>query len=235
MDSWFCFPTILAALGKHLPVICMGKDMPTILYQYKGKRMRLSKLYSLLRKRPGKAKILTSAMVETKEGHQVKIVFVRNRNKKRQWLGIVSTDVTLPDEEIVRIYGKRWDIEVFFKMMKHYLNLERETQLRDYDGMLAHITIVMSRYIFLAFEQRCHDDPRTLGSLFFAYSDEMKDLSLVEALQRILSLAMKKIRSAGIVTEDVALALVDSIMNIAIDMLQTGQRLFRNNIVIATN
>jgi hypothetical protein len=235
MDSWFCFPTILAALGKHLPVICMGKDMPTILYQYKGKRMRLSKLYSLLRKRPGKAKILTSAMVETKEGHQVKIVFVRNRNKKRQWLGIVSTDVTLPDEEIVRIYGKRWDIEVFFKMMKHYLNLERETQLRDYDGMVAHITIAMSRYIFLAFEQRCHDDPRTLGSLFFAYSDEMKDLSLVEALQRILSLAMKKIRSAGIVTEDVALALVDSIMNIAIDMLQTGQRLFRNNIVIATN
>jgi len=235
MDSWFCFPTILAALGKHLPVICMGKDMPTILYQYKGKRVRLSKLYSLLRKRPGKAKILTSAVVETKEGQQVKIVFVRNRNKKRQWLGIVSTDVTLPDEEIVRIYGKRWDIEVFFKMMKHYLNLERETQLRDYDGMVAHITIVMSRYIFLAFEQRCHDDPRTLGSLFFACSDEMKDLSLVEALQRILSLAMKKIRSAGIVTEDVALALVDSIMNIAIDMLQTGQRLFQNNIAIAAN
>jgi len=235
MDSWFCFPAILAALGKHLPVICMAKDMPTILYQYKGKRVRLSRLYSLLRKRPGKAKILTSVVVETKEGQQVKIVFVRNRNKKRQWLGIVSTDVTLPDEEIVRIYGKRWDIEVFFKMMKHYLNLERETQLRDYDGMVAHITIAMSRYIFLAFEQRCHDDPRTLGSLFFACSDEMKDLGLVEALQRILSLAMEKIRSAGIVTEDVALALVDSIMNIAVDMLQTGQRLFRNNNVIATN
>ena len=235
MDSWFCFPTILATLGKHLPVICMAKDMPTILYQYKGKQVRLSKLYSLLRKRPGKAKILTSAVVETKEGQQVKIVFVRNRNKKRQWLGIVSTDITLPDEEIVRIYGKRWDIEVFFKMMKHYLNLERETQLRDYDGMVAHITIAMSRYIFLAFEQRCHDDPRTLGSLFFVCSDEMKDLSLVEALQRILGLAMEKIRSAGIVTEDVALALVDSIMAVAIDMLQTGQRSFRNNSVMAAS
>lgn len=235
MDSWFCFPSILAALGKHLPVICMGKDMPTILYRHKGKWVRLSKLYSLLRKRPGKAKILTSVVVETREGQQVKIVFVRNRNKKRQWLGIVSTDTELSDEEIVRIYGKRWDIEVFFKMMKHYLNLERKTQLRDYDGMIAHITIAMSRYIFLAFEQRCHDDPRTLGSLFFACSDEMKDLSLVEALQRILSLAMDKIRSAGIVTEDVVLALVDSIMNTAIDMLQTGQRLLQNNSVITTN
>ena len=229
MDSWFCFPTLLARLGQHVPVICMAKDMPTIFYRYKGQWVKLSKLYSLLRKRPGKAKILTSVVTETKKGQKVKIVFVRHRHKKRQWLAILSTRIDLLDEEIVRIYGKRWDIEVFFKMMKHYLNLEREAQLRDYDGMIGHITIAMSRYIFLAFEQRCHDDPRTLGTLFFACSDEMQDLSLVEALQRLLSLAMEKIRSAGVVTEDVALALVDSVMSIAIDMLQTGQRLFRNN------
>ena len=46
---------------------------------------------------------------------------------------------------------------------------------------------------------------------------------------------MEKIRSAGIVTEDVALALVDSIMDIAIDMLQTGQRVFQNNSVMAAS
>jgi len=140
----------------------------------------------------------------------------------------------LPDEEIVRIYGKRWDIEVFFKMMKHYLNLEREAQLRDYDGMIGHITIAMSRYIFLAFEQRGHDDPRTLGTLFFACSDEMKDLSMVEALQRLLSLAMEKIRSVGIVAENVILALVDTVMGVAVDMLQSSQRLFQNNNAIVT-
>ncbi|MBU1413958.1 transposase, partial [Myxococcota bacterium] len=229
MDSWFCFPVILCTLGQYLPVICMAKDMKTVLYQHKGQWVRLSKLYRLLRKRPGKAKILSSAVVETKQGQEVKIVFVRNRNKKRQWLAIISTDTSLANEEIIRIYGKRWDIEVFFKMMKHYLNLERETQLRDYDGMVAHITIAMSRYIFLSFEQRNHDDPRTLGSLFFACSDEMEDLSLVEALRRILSLAMEKIRSTGIVAEDIALSLVDSIMSIAIDMVQTGQRLLRNS------
>jgi len=57
----------------------------------------------------------------------------------------------------------------------------------------------------------------------------------MEARQLILSLSMEKIRSAGIVAEDVALAFVDSIMNIAIDMLQKGQRFFRNNSVIAIN
>ena len=235
MDSWFCFPAILATLGKHLPVICMAKDMKTVLYQYKGQRVRLSKLYSLLRKRPGKARILTSAVVKTKQGQKVKIVFVRNRNKKRQWLAIISTDTLVSNEDIVRIYGKRWDIEVFFKMMKHYLKLERETQLRDYDGMVAHITIAMSRYIFLSFEQRSHDDPRTLGSLFFACSDEMEDLSFIDALQRILSLAIAKIRSAGVVAEDIALSLVDSIMSVAVDMIQTGQRLLRNNSIVTVH
>lgn len=235
MDSWFCFPTLLAKLGKHLPVICMAKDMPKVFYRYNGQWMQLSRLYGLLRKRPGKAKILTSVVTETKKGQKVKMVFVRHRHKKRQWLAILSTRTDLPDEEIVRIYGKRWDIEVFFKMMKHYLNLEREAQLRDYDGMVGHITIAMSRYIFLSFEQRCHDDPRTLGTLFFACSNEMKDLSLIDALQRLLTLAMEKIRSAGIVAEDIALALVDMVMGTAIDIIQTGQRLFRNNCVITVD
>ncbi len=68
MDSWFCFPALLARLGKHLPVICMAKDIPKIFYRHKGQWVRLGRLYSLLRKRPGKAKILTSVVVETKKG-----------------------------------------------------------------------------------------------------------------------------------------------------------------------
>ncbi|MCW5213588.1 transposase, partial [Desulfobulbus sp. TB] len=152
MDSWFCFPSILATPGQHVPVICMTKDMKSILYRYKGQRVRLSKLYTLLKKRPGDASLLTSVTTETTKGQFVKIVFVRHRHYRRKWLAILSADVELADDEIVRIYGRRWDIEVFFKMMKRCLNLEREVQLRDYDGLIGHITIVMSRYIFLSFE-----------------------------------------------------------------------------------
>ena len=39
-------------------------------------------------------------------------------------------------------------IEVFFKMAKHHLNLEKEIEVRDYSGMIGHITITMVRYIF---------------------------------------------------------------------------------------
>jgi hypothetical protein len=234
MDSWFAFPSFLATLGKHLPVICMAKDIPKVLYRHQGQWLTLGRLFAALKKRPGKARIPASVVVTTAKGQQVKVVFVRHRHK-REWLAILSTKTGLADEEIVRIYGKRWDIEVFFKMMKHHLNLERETQLRDFDGIIGHITIIMSRYIFLAFEQRCHDDPRTLGSLFFACCEEQKDLSLAEAMQRLLTLALEKVRNAGTIAEDAILTVVDAVMSLAIDMLRTGKRLSCINNITTTS
>ena len=227
MDSWFCWPAILAKLGRHLPVICMAKNMPKVFYRHEGQWVTLGKLYSRIRKRPGKARILASVVVETVKKQQVKMVFVRHRHKI-DWLAIVSTKTALPAEEIVRIYGKRWDIEVFFKMLKQHLNLEKEAQLRDYDGIVGHTTIVMIRYIFLAVEQRCHDDQRTIGGLFFACSKEIRDLSLIEALQRLLALVLDKVRSSGTFAEDVVIAMIDAIMGAAVEFIQSSRRLMKN-------
>lgn len=219
MDSWFAFPAVVQTLSRYRPVICMLKDMPNNLYRHKNVYVRLGELYRRMKKKTGKAKILSDVVVETKDGLQVKIVFVRHR-QKRGWLAILSTDIDLSAEEIVRLYGKRWDIEVFFKMAKHYLKLEKEVQLRDYDGLIGHATIVMMRYLFLSFEQRLHDDPRTLGTLFYACADEMKDLSTLEALQRIMKLALDKVRAAGELAEDVIIKILDAVMSVAIDMLK---------------
>ena len=227
MDSWFCWPAILAKLGRHLPVICMAKNMPKVFYRYQDKWITLGTLYGHLKKRPGKARIIASVIVETKHEQKIKIVFVRHRHK-RDWLAIVSTDIKLADNEIVRIYGKRWDIEVFFKMMKHHLNLEKEAQLRDYDGIIGHTTIAMVRYIFLAFEQRCHEDPKTIGSLFFACCEEIKDLSLFEAMQRLLALALEKVRSSGEFAEEVIVAMLDAIMGAAVEFIQKSRALSMN-------
>lgn len=233
MDSWFCWPKILAKLGEHLPVISMAKDMPKVFYNHQGQWVRLSALYTRIRKRRGRARILASIVVETVQKQKVKIVFVRHRHK-RDWLAIISTKIDLSAEEIVRIYGKRWDIEVFFKMTKHHLNLEREAQLRDFDGIIGHTTIAMVRYIFLAIEQRCHDDQKTIGGLFFACSEEIKDLSLLEALQRLLTFVFDKIRSSGEFAEDVVIAMIDAIMGAAIKFIQTSRRLAANSNLVST-
>ncbi len=223
MDSWFCFASLILKLSAHVPVICMVKDIASNFYRYQGHLVHLGELYRRVKKRPGKAKIIASVIVPMENGPRVKIVFVRNRNG-RGWLAVLSTNIALPAEEIIRIYGKRWDIEVFFKMAKHHLNLEREVQLRDYDGLVAHTSLVFSRYMFLALEQRFHDDPRSIGSLYHACCSEIGDLTLVDALQRILALALDAVRQSGEFAEAVVLAMVDAIMGAALGMIKSLQK-----------
>ena len=187
MDSWFGMPSIISRLHKHLPVICMVKNTPKIHYGFAGMRLPLKAIYGLVSKKPGKAKLLASTLVTLNDGLPAKLVFVRNRNSN-DWLALLSTDTELPDEKVVELYGKRWDIEVFFKATKQHLNLENGIQARDFDSIIAHTTIVMMRYVFLALLKRRQDDPRTLGLLFYRCCQELEDLTFIEALRRVQTL-----------------------------------------------
>jgi hypothetical protein len=101
-------------------------------------------LRSLLGKGP-----LGSVNVETACGLPVKLVFVQNRNRRREWLVVLSTDLSLDDTEIIRIYGMRWGIETFFKFTKSHLKLGKEFQGRSFDLLVSHTTIVFSRYLVM--------------------------------------------------------------------------------------
>lgn len=139
---------IITKLSAHRPVICMLKRMKNVYYTWRGEKINLASLYRRVKKRRGKARILASVLVTIAPDKMVKIVFVRDRRKK-DWLALLSTDIDLADTEVVRIYGKRWDIEVFFKMSKQYLQLETGVQIRNFDGLIAHTTITLMRYLFL--------------------------------------------------------------------------------------
>jgi hypothetical protein len=216
MDSWFGMPKIIKDLRQHINVICMVKRTPTILYKFRGKWTTLDGIYRQIKKRPGRAKILGNALVEMKYGGEAKLVFVRNRDNS-DWLAILTTDINLPDEEVVRIYGKRWDIEVFFKMCKQHLGLEKGVQTRDFDSQIAHTSIVMIRFMFLALEQRRQDDPRTFGSMFRACCEEMRDLDFMAALKRILDLAVDRLRSSGEYAEQTYSSMIAEVFGAAID------------------
>ena len=108
--------------------------------------------------------------------------------KSSNWLAILSTDCTLSDQEIIRIYGMRWDIEVFFKTTKSLLKLQKEFQGRSYDSLISHTTIVFARYIVLSWQNRCSTDQRTLGGMFYELCDEISDLDWAIALQQLIEL-----------------------------------------------
>ena len=214
MDSWFMMPATIKVLAEHIDVIGMVKKTPKIYYDYMGERVDIKTIYRRLKKRRGKAKILGSTQVGLKNGPTAKLIFVRDKRKK-DWLAILSTNTMLSDENIVRIYGKRWDIEVFFKMAKQHLKLTKEIQCRDFDALIAHTTIVFMRYMFLAYQSRIQTDHRTFGELFYACCDEVKDISFIEALHRILILAVDWLRKTGSFCEKTAAALIDAIISTA--------------------
>ena len=157
-------------------------------YFVDGKRVSLNDLYRLAAPVQGNKGVLRSIQTTQANGVAVKIVFVRNRNKKSEWLAILSTDCTLNDQEIIRIYGMRWDIEVFFKTTKSLLKLQKEFQCRSYDSLTSHTTIVFSRYIVLSWQNRCSTDERTLGGMFYELCDEISDLDWAIALQQLIEL-----------------------------------------------
>jgi hypothetical protein len=139
-----------------------------------------------------------------------KLVYVRNRQKRKDWIALVSTDISLSEEEIIALYGKRWDIEVFFKVCKSYLKLTGEFQQLSYDALTAHTTIVMIRYMILSVEKRRQEDPRSLGELFFHGFDEVSDIQFEQALLFIMELL------ADILT-DVDIGLTDQQMELILD------------------
>lgn len=215
MDSWFTMPATVTALAEHIDVIGMVKKSSKIFYRYNGHNMHLMAIYGKLKKRRGQAKILAGTLIQLKDGREAKLVFVRDKRKK-DWLALLSTDITLTDADVVRIYGKRWDIEVFFKMAKQHLKLAKEIQCRDFDALIAHTSIVFMRYMFLVYQCRIETDHRTFGDLFYFCCDEVSDISFIEALYRILTLAADQLKKLGNFCEKTASAFFDAIMDTAL-------------------
>jgi hypothetical protein len=200
MDSWFTtepFVKSLSDLGQD--VIGMVKDMKQ-RYYYNGHLYTLPQLAKIAMDRSNN-RLYRSLMVRTRKHHlPVRIVFVKNRNKKSELLYILSTDNALSEDEIIRIYGMRWNIETFFKASKSLLKLGMEFQTRSYDYAVAHTAIVFAGYTFLEWLRRQENDPKTYGGLFFVLCEDVQDMELSDALRSLMSLFMETINGYG--TED---------------------------------
>ena len=185
MDSWFTNePMIGSILEKGLHSIGMVKQVKQ-RYNFNGQLMSLSELRSTI-KVTNNSEIIGSRYVKTKNGIPVKIVFIKNRNNKREWLALLSTDLNLGDAEIIRIYGMRWSIEVFFKNTKSLLKLGSEFQGNCFDMLISHTTIVFTRYIVLEWERRHNQDSRSYGELFYLLCDEIQDIDYETAIRQLM-------------------------------------------------
>jgi len=195
-DTWFSNPTqLIAVKNLGLDSIAMIKKSSRVFYEYEGKQLSINKIFGICKKRRGRSKYLLSinVMVGKDEKIPAKIVCVRNKKNKKDWIAFICTNPELSEEEIIRIYGKRWQIEVFFKACKSYLNLISECHSLTYDALTAHVAIVITRYLMIAMEQRRNEDERTLGEIFFYFTDELRDITFGESFQIIVTAMIESV------------------------------------------
>ena len=214
IDTWFTTePFIKRVLDEGLDIIGMVKDSKQ-QYKYKGRFYGLRDLAKFVRF-DTQSDIFGSLLVCTKYNNiPVKLVFVRNRNKKNEFIVILSTECSLADEEIVRTYGSRWSIECCFKVCKSLLKLGREYHGVSYDLTVSTTAIVFTRYILLEWIRRTDNDPRTMGSLFFQIYDEVKDIELADALRSLLALFVAGMKSGAVkIDETIRVQLISWFMS----------------------
>jgi hypothetical protein len=195
-DSWFASNKLInGIMDLGYQPVCRVKEWSAMKFTLNGEELTLQKLYKKVRfslKRSRKS-IMGSVLVsigKDSEGkdREGRVIFIRNRNGgKHRWLAILNMDLKLNDVDAVRLYGRRWDIEVFFKVCKSVLSLTKEMSLRSFDALVAHISIVFLRYILLCYENRLGKDERSYGGIFFELCEELEDINLNQAIELLFS------------------------------------------------
>lgn len=210
MDTWFTNePFIKKVLDEGIDVIGMLKDNKQ-RYYYKGRLYNLKQLATLMDfDRP--CSVFGSVCVKTmKYGIPIKLVYVRNRNKKSEYIVILTTDCSLSDSEIIRTYGSRWSIEVFFRAAKSLLDLGDEFQGLSYDMTVSSTTVVFTRYIILEWLRRKSNDQKTICELFYVFCDDIQDIELSTALKQLLKILCDGIKNRAItITNEIKVQLIN--------------------------
>lgn len=195
-DSWFATPKGIMDIKNRLDmdVIAMVKKSGKVYYEYDGVQHDVKEIFSHCKKRRGRSKYLLSVEVnllqkknrKILERMQAKLVYVRNKANKKDWIAIICTDTTLSEEEIIKRYGYRWNIEVYFKTCKQYLKYTKECQSTSFDSLTAHLAIANVRYMMLSVFQRANTDQRSLGELFCLYVQEVAEITFDHSMKLIM-------------------------------------------------
>ncbi len=212
-DSWFTFPkTVIRVKKENREVIGMVKVTEKIHYLFDGKWQDVRDIYSQIKHQTNsKDSIIGSAVVQIRADKDsletdftdARIVFVKDRHSDK-WLALLCTDLGVSEEEVVRIYGKRWDIEVFFKVCKSFLALAKEYQGRSYDMQVSATSIVFLRYAMLSMETRNATDERTIGDLFYYMREELADIKISQSLMLLIDTLRQVLNNLPVLSQELA-------------------------------
>ena len=131
-------------------------------------------------------------------GEDMPLTSIYNKNKKRRgrsrYLRSVMVDV-VKDGEII-------PAKVVY--VRNSLS---------YDAMTAHTAVVFTRYMMLSLESRESNDNRSLGELFLYFSDEMSDITWIQAFQMLFQMFRRMLSDNTELSDEKIAELADAFMN----------------------
>jgi len=187
-DSWFAMPVMFKSL-RDMDFHGVGMlKASNNLYRYKGRFYKLEALFALVKPFLHRNDSFASMGVELRDGTPFSITFVLDSrpHRKREWLAIGTTDLTLSSQQVIALYSRRWNIEVFFKTVKSYLGFARECQSRSFDAIVCSVAVVFTRHMILTWVNLGLPTPETDGQLFLLMFDEIHECPFPEALELVL-------------------------------------------------
>lgn len=211
-DSRFATPKGIISIKDTfgMDVIAMVKKSGKVFYEYNGEQHDVKEIFSRCKKRRGRSKYLLSVdinLIQKKNGKVLermpaKLFYVRNKANKKDWIALVCTDIGLSEEEIIRRYGYRWNIEVYFKTCKQFLKYCKECQSPSFDSLTAHLVIVNVRYMMLSMFHRGNTDNRSLGELFYLYTQEVAEITFNHSMELIMIAMISTVKDVFNATEE---------------------------------
>jgi hypothetical protein len=80
-------------------------------------------------------------------------------------------------------------------------------------AMTAHTAVVFTRYMILSLESRESNDNRSLGELFLYFSDEMSDITWIQAFQMLFQMFRRMLSDNTELSDEKIAELADAFMN----------------------
>ena len=183
-DSWYAHDVLIAdILEIGYGVICRLKSNK-VKYSYEGRHCTLKQLWQNVAKKKAKNihgfpyKGICLKATLPKSG-KIAILFISDG--KKQSNAFLCTDTELESSEILTYYARRWAIELFFKDGKQMLYLGKE-QSETFEAVVASYSLVMIRYLLLAFILRKYHRTVPLGPLFRELQETHAQLIIMETM-----------------------------------------------------
>ena len=184
VDSWFMnlglIAYVYALKSTYLLGMCKFDDRK---YIFKGKEKSVKQLLDWCKrnkkiKRSRTIKARYAELIVEYKGYTMKLFF--SQFNDRSWNVLITDNRVMTFAEAIKIYTKRWSIEVFFKETKQHLGLGKD-QSRDFDAQIASFTCVFLVYIMVSLRRR-FNAYESMGALFRKIESEILETTLTERL-----------------------------------------------------